>query len=95
MYIDDFIWLPEIEDKLAVKHQVSTQEAEEVFFNRPSFRFVELGNRPGEDVYSVCGQTNAGRYLIVFFIYKAGNIALVVSGRDMDSSERRYYERKR
>ena len=95
MYIDDFIWLPEIEDKLVFKHHVSKDEAEEVFFNQPHFRFVESGNRPGEDVYSVSGQTNAGRYLIVFFIYKTGNLALIVSGRDMDSSERRYYERKR
>ncbi len=95
MYIDDFIWLPEFEDKLAVKHAVSRDEAEEIFFNRPRFRFVESGNRADEDVLSVSGQTNAGRYLIVFFIRKAANTALIVSGRDMNSAERRYYERKR
>ncbi len=37
MYIDDFIWLPDIEDKLAFKHQVSGDEAEEVFFINPIF----------------------------------------------------------
>jgi uncharacterized protein len=95
MYIDDFFWLPEIEDKLVGKHQVTREEVEEVFFNRPHFRFVETGNRAGEDVYSARGQTDAGRYLIVFFIYKYGNIALIVSARDMDKSERRYYERTR
>ncbi|MGQ9627083.1 MAG: CopG family antitoxin [Anaerolineae bacterium] len=56
MYIDDFIWLPDILEKLAV----------------------------------ASGQTNAGRYLIVFFIHKAANTALILSVRDMDEKERRH-----
>ncbi len=95
MYIDDFIWLPEYEDKLSFKHAVSRDETEEIFFNRPRFRFVESGNRPNEDVFSVSGQIYAGRYLIVFFIRKTANTALIISGRDMNPTERRYYERKR
>lgn len=51
MHIDDFIWLPSILNKVEVKHQVSQDEAEEVFFNRPRYRFVESGHRKGEDVY--------------------------------------------
>jgi cytochrome c biogenesis protein CcmG, thiol:disulfide interchange protein DsbE len=35
---------------------------------RPHFRLVEEGYRPGEDVYSAMGRTDAGRYLIAFFI---------------------------
>jgi uncharacterized DUF497 family protein len=94
MYIDDFIWLPDIIDKLAIKHHVSQGEVEEVFFNRPQYRFVESGYRSGEDVYSASGQTDAGRYLIVFFIHKPTSMALILSARDMDSKERRRYERK-
>jgi len=94
MYIDDFVWLPDIIEKLAVKHYVTQDEAEEMFFNRPQYRFVESGHRPGEDVYSAKGQTDAGRYLIVFFIHKPANVALILSGRDMDKKERRRYERK-
>lgn len=48
MVIDYFIWLPDIVDKLVSKHSVTEEETEEVFFNRPRFRFVESGNRPGE-----------------------------------------------
>ena len=92
MYIDDFIWLPDIIEKLAVKHRVLQDEAEEVFFIRPQFRFIELGYRTGEDVYAAFGQTDAGRYLIVYFIYKPNHMALIVSARDMDSKERRRYE---
>lgn len=94
MYIDDFIWLPDILDKLAVKHHVTQDEVEEAFFNEPQYRFVEVGHRPGEDVYSANAQTAAGRYVIVFFIHKSGSIALILSARDMDSKERKRYERK-
>jgi len=95
MYIDDFVWLPDVLEKLAVKHGVTQDEAEEVFFNRPRYRFVESGHRRGEDVYTASGQADVGRYLIVFFIHKPGNTALILSARDMDQKERRRYERKR
>ncbi|MCI0581245.1 MAG: BrnT family toxin, partial [Chloroflexi bacterium] len=62
--------------------------------NRPRLRFVEKGLRPGEDVYSASGSTYAGRYLIVFFILKPGNRALVISARDMDRKERKRHGRK-
>jgi len=94
MYIDDFIWLPEVIEKLAARHQVTQEEVEETFFNAPQFRFVESGYRVGQDVYSATGQTDAGRYLIVFFIYKPGNIALIISARNMDNKERKRHERK-
>ena len=94
MYIDDFVWLTEIANKVATKHRVTLDEAEEVFSNNPKYRFVESGHRSGEDVYSAGGQTDAGRYLIVFFIYKGDNTALILSARDMDAAERRRYERK-
>ena len=72
MYIEDCIWLPDILVKLFVKHHVTQKEVEEIFFNRPKYRFVESGYRKGEDVYSASGQTDAGRYLIVFFITETG-----------------------
>jgi uncharacterized protein len=94
MYIDDFIWLSDIIEKLAAKHQVTQDEVEEVFFNRPHYRFIESGYQLGEDVYAALGQTKAGRYLIVFFIHKPGHLALILSARDMDHKERRQYERR-
>jgi len=94
MHIYDFIWLPDFIEKICVKHHVTQDEVEEIFFNVPHFRFVESGYRKGEDVYSACGQTDAGRYLIVFFILKDGNVALVVSARDMDKKERKRYEKR-
>jgi len=31
MYIDDFVWLPDVLEKLAVKHGVTQDEAEFIF----------------------------------------------------------------
>jgi len=94
MYIDDFIWLADVVDKLIVKHNVSQDETEEVFFNKVRYRFVEKGKRAGEDVYAALGQTDVGRYLIVLFIHKSDHSALILSARDMEKRERRFYERK-
>lgn len=94
MYIDDFMWLPEIIDKLIVKHRVTPDEVEEVFFNGAHYRFAEKGHQRDEDVYAAMGQTDAGRYLIVLFIHKPGSMALILSARDMDQRERRRYEQR-
>jgi len=67
MCIDDFIWLPDIIKKLSIKHHVTQDETEEVFFNHPLYRFVESGHKSGEDIYSSHGQTDAGRYLTIVF----------------------------
>ncbi|WP_164468332.1 BrnT family toxin [Candidatus Magnetobacterium casense] len=84
--------MDEVIDKLLRKHNVRTNEVAEVLLNKPHFRFVEKGYRISESVYSAMGQTSDGRYLIVFFIYKKGGSVLVVSARDMTSSERKRYE---
>jgi len=94
MQVDGFVWLPDIVEKLWVKHRVDQDEAEEIFFNHPRFWFVESGNREGEDVYAATGQTDAGRYLIAFFIHKTDKSALILSARDMDRKERKRHGRK-
>ena len=94
MKVEGVIWLRDIVDKLAIKHQVEPYEVEEVFDSRPRFRFVEKGERTDEDVYLALGQSEDGRYLIVLFIYKKTKEALILSARDMAKKERRQYGRK-
>jgi len=79
---------------LAFKHQIETNEVEEIFTGKPKFRFVEKGERKNEDVYMALGQTEGGRYLIVLFIYKQSREALILSARDMEKRERKMYGRK-
>jgi len=94
MKIEGIIWLRDVVDKLGFKHHVEIDEVEEVLCNEPKFRFVEKGKRKGENVYLALGQTIAGRYLSVLFIYKLTKEALILSARSMAKKERRQYEKK-
>ncbi len=94
MKIDGVIWLRDIVDKLAWKHGVDTFEVKEMLENGPKIRFVQKGERKGEDVYLALGQTYAGRYLAVFFVYKKTKEALILSARDMANKERKQYGKK-
>ena len=69
-------------------------EVEEVLDGKPKFRFVEKDDRKDEDVYMALGQTEAGRYLTVLFIYKQTKEALILSARKMANTERKMYDRK-
>ena len=94
MRVREVIWLPEIEDKLWNKHRITVLEAEEVLFGEPHIRFVEQGHQEGEDLYAAYGQTDAGRYVIAFFVLKRDSQALVISARDMEGKERKTYGRR-
>jgi hypothetical protein len=94
MKIAGILWPPNVEEKCIVKHRVVPCEVEEVFSNRPKITFSEEGLRKNEDVYLARGQTNAGRYLKVYFIYKRDGSALILSARSMNRQERKSYEQK-
>ena len=91
MNITGIIQLRNVVYKLLWKHNITTDEVEEVFVNKPRYKSQEKGNIRGEDLYTAYGRTDAGRYLTVFFIYKLNHEALIVTARDMDRKERRRY----
>lgn len=93
MILREVVWLDDVVAKIETKHQVSTDEVEQVLRGSPMVRRLEKGHVAGEDLYAALGRTEAGRYLAVFFIGKRGNRALVISARDMDRKERRWYGR--
>ena len=94
MRIEGIIWLRQIVDKLALKHQVDVNEVEETLNNKPKVRFVEKGLRKNENIYMALGQRDSGRYLSILFIYKLSKQALVLSARDMARKERNIYGKK-
>jgi len=94
MQINDIIWLEDFVDKIESKHDVSPEEVEEVFCNRPKYRKARKGKVKGEDLYYAYGQSDSGRYLFVVFIYKKTKEALIISARDMDKKERRRHAKK-
>ena len=94
MKITGVIWLRNVIDKLLWKHNVTTDEVEKVFDQSPRYRYIETGDIEGEDLYAAMGQTEEGRYLIVYFVHKLTGEALIVSARDMTKMERRSYGKK-
>ena len=94
MRITGIIWLREVVDKLARKHQVTTDEVEKALAVARRFRFIETGDVGGEDLYAAMGRTDAGRYLLVYFVYKVTREALIVSAREMTRKEKRAYAKK-
>jgi uncharacterized DUF497 family protein len=94
MQLHEIIWKDRFVEKLEVKHGVNTDEVEEVLFGNPHVRRAQKGRIKGEDLYAAYGQTEGGRYLIVFFIRKEQTAALPISARDMTDSERKYYEQQ-
>jgi uncharacterized protein len=94
MEIAELLWLDVVVDKIESKHRVTPIEVEEILSNRPRIRKMHRGRFRGEDVYRALGQTRAGRYLTVFFIYKQTKEALILSARDMDQKECRSYASK-
>jgi hypothetical protein len=49
--ITGYIWYDDIVDKLAWKHQLTTNKVEEVFQNKPRIHRIEKGHYQDEDVY--------------------------------------------
>ena len=94
MKITGVIWPRNIIDKLLWKHNVTTEEVEEIFCGSPRYRYIETGDVEGEDLYAALGQTESGRYLTVFFVHKFTGQALIISARDMTKQERRAYGKK-
>jgi uncharacterized DUF497 family protein len=69
-------------------------EVEEVFKHPPRYRFIESGDIENENLYTALGRTEAGRYLIIFFVHKSTGEALVISARDMTQKEKKSYGKK-
>jgi uncharacterized DUF497 family protein len=92
--ISDLLWLEDIVEKLDSKHGVSQDEVEQALKNAKGMRFVEKGNRKGEDIYVSLSQTNSGRHLSIVFILKENGSALILSARNMTTAEKKRYEKK-
>ncbi len=96
MKIQGIVWLEEVIHKIQAKHRIDTWEVKEVFENenRPWITFAEKGHQEGEDLYLALGQSEEGRYLAIYFLYKQSKKALIITARDMTHRERRRYDKK-
>jgi len=79
-------------DKNYLKHQVSMQEAEEVFGNEPLVIIEDIFHSQKEQRYQGMGKTNSNRLLFASFTIRKGQIR-VISIRNMSKKEKNKYEK--
>ena len=87
MVIRKIIWKDQFVEKLEQKHRVSVREAEEILEGKPHLRRVGRGQVKDENVYAAFGQTDAGRYLIVFYQYQRA-IWMTLKGNTMSDKHK-------
>jgi uncharacterized DUF497 family protein len=90
---EGFEWEGAKRDKNWRRHNVAWWECEEMFFNLPLYIWPDLEHSEKEDRYFAFGQTIGGRTLLVVFTLRGKKIR-VISARDMNKRERRFYIEK-
>lgn len=88
---EGFDWDDGNKDKNLGRHQVTSSECEEVFFNQPLIVADDEEHSVSETRYYALGQTVAGRKLFVVFTIRK-NLIRVISARDMSRKERKIYQ---
>jgi len=89
--ITGFDWDDGNREKNRLKHDVLNGECEDVFFNQPLIILDDAKHSKKEKRYAALGGTDSGRGLTVVFTLR-GYLIRVISARDMNKKERRFYE---
>ncbi len=80
-------------DKNLIKHNVKNWECEQVFFNRPLVVLDDPRHSVSEKRWAAFGKTDANRFLAIMFT-KRNNLIRIISARDMNKRERKFYDEK-
>lgn len=75
------------------KHNVNEKEAEEVFFDTNKKVFYDKGHSVVEDRFILLGKTKKGRLLYIVFTIRE-EIVRIISARDINKKEVKFYEEK-
>ena len=74
------------------KHDVSTVECEQIFFNKPLIIKRDSKHSKFENRYYILGRTNMNRLLFAVFTVRNDKIR-IISARDMTISEIKRYQK--
>ncbi|MEK7250373.1 MAG: BrnT family toxin [Bacteroidota bacterium] len=89
----EFEWDSGNRDKNWRRHRVKWSECEEVFFNMPLLLLPDIEHSLTEERDYAFGKTNNNRLLVVVFTVRDSRIR-VISARDMNKKEKRFYYEK-
>ncbi|MEN8253825.1 MAG: BrnT family toxin [Patescibacteria group bacterium] len=78
--------------KNKIKHKVDIKEAERIFFNKPLIIIEDEGHSQKEKRHIAFGKTDKGRLLIAAFTIRDSRFR-IISVRDQNKRERRYYDK--
>ena len=88
--ISSIKWTEECIDHIAI-HSVTPQEVEEVCFNEEDLPLIRSGR---DKLHYIFGKTVSGRFLfIVVRFLRPGEVRLVTA-RDMNAWEKKYFKRR-
>ena len=91
-----FEWDDGNSEKNWIRHGVSRQESEQVFFNRPLVVADDELHSDTETRFYALGRTDADRHLFLVYTLRGPEPRVrVISARDMTPHERREYEHVR
>ncbi|MEA3361633.1 MAG: BrnT family toxin [Thermodesulfobacteriota bacterium] len=93
IYFVGFQWDQGNIDKNLIKHDVENWECEQVFFNRPLLVLDDPKHSISEKRSAAFGKTDADR-LLIFIFTKRDNLIRVISAREMNKKERKFYNEK-
>ncbi len=80
-------------DKNFIQHNVENWECEQVFFNRPLLVLDDPKHSVSEKRWAAFGKTDADRFLVVIFSER-NYLIRIISVRDMNKRERKFYDEK-
>ncbi len=89
---EGFQWDEGNAEKNWIRHKVTKNECEQMFFNKPFVVADDPKHSRAERRWFILGRTDFGRLLFGVFTIRE-NLIRVISARDMNKNERRaYYE---
>ena len=87
-----FEWDEGNAEKNWIRHQVTRNECEQVFFNEPLIVADDIKHSKYEKRWYLLGRTDSYRLLFIVFTIRK-NLIRIISARDMNKKEREiYYE---
>ena len=91
--VTGFEWDAGNRNKNLIKHNVTNEECEEIFFDHNKIIMKDIAHSKKEERYTLIGQTKQKRLLHAIFIIRKDR-ARVVSARDLNKKHYRLYEKE-
>jgi uncharacterized DUF497 family protein len=90
--LQGFLWDDANREKNQVKHKVTGQEAEEVFFDSSYLLLKDILHSGKEHRFNIIGVTKTRRLLAIAFTVR-NNLVRIISARPTSRRERALYEK--